>query len=124
MTSDSFDREQCRRRILARRARFVAAALAGAGLGAAVQSCAAAQPETCLTPERWPTTGTTSAAEEAPLTGPDAGALDGGPGAAAARVEPDAGAAVPPEPMVCLEMVRPDSPRPCLSPPPPRPCLR
>jgi hypothetical protein len=102
--------------ILARRARFVAAAMLGAGAA----SCSNCAPEPCLSaaPITNPVPTPCLMPQEMP---PDAGAgVDGGAPDAAV---PDGGAPVP-----CLSVrptpsARPPPPRPCLKPPRPKPCL-
>ncbi|MBK8999765.1 MAG: hypothetical protein IPM35_28950 [Myxococcales bacterium] len=81
--------DDARKAILARRARFVAAALAGASLGAACAKDRGPDPVMCLSP---------------PIEHSD----DGGP--------PPMPCLEPPPPQVCLD---PPPPEVCLSPPPP-----
>lgn len=104
-----------RERILARRARFVGAAIASVGVAAAsAQGCGGSQtPGVCLsvapyaTEDAGPVEPTGPAPTATMATDPDPG-------------QPDAGEPLPPE--VCLK-VAPDPPPDHPEPPPPHPCL-
>jgi len=122
--------DDAKRRILARRAKFVAAAIAGI----AATSCDDCnKPRTCLSATA--VTVPPGPCLSVPVT-VDAGeqtAIDAGGGAADAGDAGDAGAAgagkdagkkvvgpPPPPPQPCLSQV---PPQPCLKPPPPQVCL-
>jgi hypothetical protein len=115
--------EQAKQAILARRARFVAAALAAAGIGA----CETMRPQPCLSqvyvpPEAGPEAAIddAGAATTAP-NAPDATASTDATGALDSGSSRDAGADPIPRPSVDAA---PPGPMPCLSvSPKPKPCL-
>ncbi|RLB57767.1 MAG: hypothetical protein DRI90_17590 [Deltaproteobacteria bacterium] len=127
---------EARRTILARRARFVTIALAGAGLAVGSPGCKDPEPTVCLSevevktpPDDSALPGPCLTAEvclEAPLpedggappTGSAKSDLDGPPDDDA---RPDAGK---PQPQICLSLTG-KPPQPCLAPPQdkPQPCL-
>lgn len=128
-----------RHAILARRAKFVTMALASAGLAVASQGCKDPEPTVCLSQEQVPTTSSAGAVPEPCLTAEvcleapmirDAGtpptgtAPDAPPTGSSAIDSPEKADAGPTKPQICLKVLPPQPPQPCLSkPPPPRPCL-
>jgi hypothetical protein len=115
--------ESAKKTILSRRARFVAAAMMGAGAA----SCSTCTPEPCLSAAPITDTAPVPCLSAAPSVCLSPTAMPSDTGATTGRDPPDAGpdAAAPP-PMPCLSMVPPKvkpPPRPCLKPAQPKPCL-
>lgn len=126
--------DEARKKILARRATFVAAALAGVSTACGKEPSPPPQP--CLSQVRTMDDG---AAPEPCLSPPPLEAIDAGAPEPCLKVrapQPDSEDGGRPVPMPCLTPVRPleaqeadagkpPAPQPCLSPkPPPKPCLK
>ncbi len=117
--------DPARKAILARRAKFVSAAMLGLAVSCSKKE---AEPEPCLKHGIERDDGAPRACldpKEAPDaqtlivdTGPDAGS-DADSDVGDADADADADAPAPPKP--CLKIA---PPHPCLSPPPPKPCLK
>lgn len=121
--------DSAKKTILSRRARFVAAAMMGAGAA----GCSSCTPEPCLsaTPITAPPPTPCLSVSPLPCLAPPAMPPDAGDstGGQAPDAGTDAGARPPPPPpppRPCLSVLSPKvkpPPQPCLQPPRPKPCL-